>query len=340
MASPCAAESHCRVDLGEAGHFDCAASEDSLLRAALRAGLPWPYECQVGGCGACRFELIEGEVQDLWPEAPGLGPRDRARGKRLACQSRPVSDVRLKVRLDPDQAVMQPAQRQAVTLRSRHAWSDDMTEFVFQSDQPAHYQPGQFALLHLPCVAGPRAYSMSHLPSEHGLWRFLVRRTPQGQGSRTLFEQVQPGMSCELDGPYGHAYFRAEDTRDIVCVAGGSGLGPMLSIARAFLADPGERTLHFYVGLRHQDDLRLIQAMEDLRGHDCIRTTVVLSEPPPDWDGPRGFVHTQALQDMGEHLADMRHYFAGPPPMVSAWQTHLMQEARVPFAQIHFDRFV
>ena len=43
--------------------FTCE-DDDTILRAALRAGLAFPYECNVGSCGNCRFELIEGEVED------------------------------------------------------------------------------------------------------------------------------------------------------------------------------------------------------------------------------------------------------------------------------------
>ena len=60
--------------------FDCAEG-DTLLRAGLRAGLAMPYECGVGACGCCRCEVVEGEVANLWPEAPGLSDRDRRKGR-------------------------------------------------------------------------------------------------------------------------------------------------------------------------------------------------------------------------------------------------------------------
>ena len=63
---------------GEA--FAFPPSEDTLLRGALRAGLGFPNECGVGGCGNCRFELVSGEMETLWAEAPGLSERERKRG--------------------------------------------------------------------------------------------------------------------------------------------------------------------------------------------------------------------------------------------------------------------
>ena len=58
--------------------------DDSLLRAGLRAGFGLPYECSTGSCGTCKFELLDGEVADLWPDAPGLTERDKRKGRKLA----------------------------------------------------------------------------------------------------------------------------------------------------------------------------------------------------------------------------------------------------------------
>ena len=52
---------------------------DTVLRAALRAGLGFPYECNVGACGNCCFELLEGQVEHLRVDPPGLTEKDRRR---------------------------------------------------------------------------------------------------------------------------------------------------------------------------------------------------------------------------------------------------------------------
>ena len=46
--------------------FEQTETHDSILRAGLAAGLGLSYECNSGGCGSCKFELIEGEVEELW----------------------------------------------------------------------------------------------------------------------------------------------------------------------------------------------------------------------------------------------------------------------------------
>ena len=70
--------------------FDCAPG-DTILRAALRAGVGMSYSCNVGSCGNCRFELIDGEVTHLRANPPGWTDKDRARNRWLGCQAQPGS---------------------------------------------------------------------------------------------------------------------------------------------------------------------------------------------------------------------------------------------------------
>ena len=326
--------------------FTMDAQEDSLLRGALRAGVGLPHECSVGGCGACRFELLSGTLQTLWPEAPGLSERDRRRGKHLACQSRPDGDCTVKLRCDETYQLRHPPLRRAVRLVERQALTHDLCEFSFALPEQARFSAGQYALLYLPGVMGARAYSMSNAPQAEGqgdaVWCFVVRRTPTGNGSRALFEQLHVGDTVELDGPYGHAYLRETLPRPVVCIGGGSGLAPMVSIARAALAEPGIPQVHFFYGGRSQADLGAIRLMDDLADQPRLRLTIALSAPEaePAWEGATGFIHTQLESRLDQPLTDYEYYFAGPPAMADAVQTLLLHTHQVPFAQIHFDRFV
>ena len=69
--------------------FNCAPGQ-TVLAAALAAGVDLPYECASGSCGSCRARLVEGTVASRWVDAPGLSERDRRKGDRiLCCQSVP-----------------------------------------------------------------------------------------------------------------------------------------------------------------------------------------------------------------------------------------------------------
>lgn len=320
--------------------------KDTVLRAALRAGLGFPYECNSGGCGSCKFELIEGEVENLWPQAPGLTERDIRRGKLLACQCVAMTDLRIKVRTTPECVPPIRPKRQRARLIGMHAITHDISEFRFVSEGGTDFLAGQYAMLAIPGVSTPRAYSMSNLGNTHGEWQFQIRRVANGVATDILFQHLQVGESIEIDGPYGLAFLRTEVPRDIVCVAGGSGLAPMVSIARVAAQSGmlGTRQLHFFYGGRTPRDICGESFLRILPGFDDrIHFHPVVSMPGDDagatWSGEVGFVHDLVRRTFGDAMQGYEFYFAGPPPMTQTLQEMLMVDYRVPFEQIHFDRF-
>lgn len=320
---------------------------DTLLRAALRAGLGFPYECNSGGCGSCQFELVDGDVADRWPAAPGLSSAAREHRRRLACQAGVLGECTIKVRLKAVYQALHVPQRQRAVLQSRHWLSDDMLELTFQASAPADFAPGQFAMLKIPGVPAERAYSMSNLPNCEGRWAFIVRKVPGGAGSTALSDDLAIGASVEIDGAYGLAHYRPEVQRDLVCVGGGSGLSPMMSILSAAVRDPAlaGRNVHLFYGARTPRDLCIDElfARDPMLRHR-VEVHPVLSHLPndSDWPGRRGFVH-QALADwldQGRETKAFEFYMCGPPPMIDAVRTLLIIDRRVPSSQLHFDRFL
>lgn len=319
-------------------------AEDTILRAALRAGLGPSYECNSGGCGGCKFELLDGEVETLWENAPGLSERDRRRGRRLACQCRARGAARIRMAAADEYRPVVPPRRQSARLQATRDITHDIREFVFQAENAADFLPGQYAMLDLPGVTGSRAYSMSNTANARREWHFQIRRVPAGEGTQVLFEGLKAGDEIGLDGPYGVAYLRRESPRDIVCVAGGSGLAPMLSIARGAIAAGllADRRLYFFYGARTPAD---VCGEDMLRAEGVVGEKIayipVVSQPGTSeaWSGATGFVHEALAQRLPQPLASYEFYFAGPAPMTQSLQELLMLEHQLPFGQIHFDRF-
>lgn len=335
---------HVQIE-GVAG-FRCDPGQN-LLRAALREGLGFPYECNSGGCGNCHFELLEGQMTELWAAAPGLSASARAGGRRLACQSLVTGDCRIKVRLKPAFISVKAAALRSARLVSRRAMTTDMAEYTFECEGAADFLPGQYALLRLPGVTGDRAYSMSNLPNSEGRWSFIIKRTPNGCGTTVLAEQLREGAQLELDGPYGLAYLRPEAPRDLICIGGGSGLSPLKSILAGAVREPAlatRRILLFYGGRTPADICtdRLLEEDASLRGRVEVIPAISDVSGEVSWDGERGFIHEvlQRWLDKGHRAQDHEYYFCGPPPMTDAVQRLLMLDRRVPAAQLHFDRFL
>jgi toluene monooxygenase electron transfer component len=324
--------------------FECAPG-DTILRAGLRAGLGMPYECNVGSCGSCKLELVSGELSSAWPEAPALSDRDRAKNRVLGCQSRPAGDCSIKVRLSESCVPAHRPRQFGATLAETRDVTHDIREFRFHAPDPAGFLPGQYGLMLLPGVTGPRAYSMSNTAVADGMWHFQIKRVPNGKGTAVLFDQLRVGDRIVMDAPYGLACLRTESERDIVCIAGGSGLAPVISIARGVAGNPAmaARKLHFFYGGRGPRDICGEDMLRALPGFgERFLYYPVLSMPELDldktWQGRIGLVHEHALEVLGERLPEHEFYFAGPPPMVQAVRRMLMQK-KVPLSQIHFDQF-
>ncbi len=321
---------------GEA--FAFGAGEDTLMRAALRAGLGFLNDCGVGGCGNCRFELVSGDIETLWAEAPGLSERERKLGRRLACQSRPRSDCVIKVRLADEYRPAIPAARLTATLTEMREIAPGMGEFVFRTEAPARFLAGQFAILHPPGVEGARAYSMSNLPNGEGEWRFVVRRTPGGRGSNAMFDALRVGEALAIDAPYGRAHWRSDNARDVVCVAGGSGVGPIASIVQAALGDGRAREIHVFEGARTEADLCFRKLVPEDAPALVYAPALSAEAEASAWAGARGFVHA-LVEARAFPIETTECYFAGPPPMVEAMNDLLVMRWRAPLGQIHTDKF-
>jgi len=334
-----------RVSGAEDKGFRCEA-DDTILGSALRGGRGFPYECNSGGCGSCQFELLEGAVDELWPEAPGLSSRARERGRRLACQCVPTSDCTIKVALRDEAVPPLVPKRQRLSFVEAHPLTPDMAEFSFQGPGAAEFLPGQFAMFGLPGVTGPRAYSMSNLANEAGRWNFVIKRVPGGRGTGVLFDSLRPGDEISLDGPFGNSFLRTGNDRDIVCVAGGSGLSPVLSILRGAVRTPelSDRRLLLFYGGRGPQDLcvsKIVNADPLLRARVVLHTAISDDNAPDakNWAGERGFVHELVRRTLVDRIPEFDYYFCGPPPMTDAVHRMLLLDYKVSDKQLHFDRF-
>jgi len=323
--------------------FLCEAT-DTITRAALRAGVALPYECNSGACGSCKVELLAGHIESLRPDSAALSDRDRAKHRVLGCQAQPRADCQIKVRVDPDAPAMERPAERVATLAGVRDVTHDIREFDFLMPEPVTFLPGQYALLRLPGVTAPRAYSMSNIAGGSS-WQFQIKRVPGGKATGVLFDHLPPGAEITIDGPFGHAFLRVDAPRDIVCIAGGSGISPLLSIARGMAASAAmnERRLHFFYGGRTPDDvcgenvLRSLPALQDRYTYLAVVSSPD-SAPADNWSGRTGLVHDAVSDALGGRLSDFEFYFAGPPPMTLAIQQMLMQ-ARIPISQMHFDQF-
>jgi toluene monooxygenase electron transfer component len=150
----------------------------------------------------------------------------------------------------------------------------------------------------------------------------------------------------------GHAIFASDVRRHLLCVAGGSGIAGMMSILSHACQEAHFEGWdgHVFFGVRTARDGFFLDELEALRarGRDRLAITVALSDEDvpaslsaayPAFTFARGMVHAVAGEHMKGRFAEIRAYVAGPPPMVDASLRLLLREARLPPADIRYDKF-
>ena len=85
-----------RVSVANANRtIDCP-SDQTILQAAILAGIDYPYICATGNCGTCICQLESGEVSMLPRSDASLTPEQAKAGQKLACRALPRGDVMIK----------------------------------------------------------------------------------------------------------------------------------------------------------------------------------------------------------------------------------------------------
>ena len=84
-----------KVHISNAGQDLTCRSDETLLEAALRAGIDFPFACASGNCASCISQLEQGQVVLLPHADSALSAEFEAAGKTLPCRARPCSDVKL-----------------------------------------------------------------------------------------------------------------------------------------------------------------------------------------------------------------------------------------------------
>jgi toluene monooxygenase electron transfer component len=326
---------------------------EKILFAGLRARVDLPYECGTGTCGTCKARLVDGRIDDGWPEAPGRRYLKGA-GEFLMCQCAAAGNVTAEVSsfvYAADSGAF-PAGRAGGVVAGARALTHDVMALEIALDRPIDFDAGQFMAVTMPGIPGSRGYSMVNFDRRTRKLDFVVKKKPGGGVSEWLFGTDRQASPVELFGPLGKATFHPSLGKNILCIAGGSGIAGMMAIlARAcqeryFAQYRGD----VFFGVRTMADAFYLAELAAFRREfaDCLSITVALSDEDvpaaaardhPLLRFERGLVHEVAKRAMQGRYQDVRAYLAGPPPAVDAAIRVLLLEAKLTADNIRYDKF-
>lgn len=313
--------------------------DENVLEAAFRQGWNLVHGCREGQCTACKSFLLEGDVTLQPYSTHALSESEESQGYTLLCRAMPDSDLVVELlHYDPDNLrLSHPIGDGTARVRAIEALTADIVRLTLEVDSPADFAftPGQYVDLWIPGTEERRSFSMSNLPGD-GTLELVIRRYEGGRFSSLLDGGLGAGDELRFTGPYGTMHARAGDG-PVLLVAGGSGIGPVLSLLRELSAGASTRPVRFFYGARTEADLPLldeIAALGEALPH--FEFVPVLSEQ--EWDGATGLVHESAAAAAAE-LDSPFVCACGPPPMIEALVEVLTGRHDVPANDIVFDKF-
>jgi CDP-4-dehydro-6-deoxyglucose reductase len=312
-------------------------ADESILDAALRAGLNLPHSCKAGRCGSCRARIHSGRVRYPGPRPLALSEAEEREGQALLCQARPDGPVRIETRRIESVTDIQIRSLPCRVQRMRLLAPDVMGLWLrLPATEPFAWQPGQYIDVML-SGGRRRSFSLANPPHDGALLELHVRRSSRGEFTSLVFGSMTEGTLLRIEGPLGQLAYRP-GTGPALLIGGGTGYAPMKAILRHVLEKvPGQRVVLFR-GARTRADLYDDAWLAGLAAREArFRYVPVLSSPAAGDTALPGLVH-EAVIASGETLAGADIYAAGPPDMIGAVRAELPRHGADP-ARIVFDSF-
>ncbi|MCY0965508.1 NADH:ubiquinone reductase (Na(+)-transporting) subunit F [Parathalassolituus penaei] len=314
----------------------------TILDAALRQGVWLPFACGHGTCATCKCQVLEGDV-DIGDASPfALMDMERDEGKILACCAKPESDLVIEADIDVDDDFAgHPVQDFNAEVIAITNLSPTIKGIRFRLDREMAFQAGQYVNINVPGVEGSRAFSIANPPSQAGELELHVRLVPGGAATGWLHQELAVGDSLAVSGPYGQFFTRKSDSKDVIFIAGGSGLSSPQAMLLELLEEGDTRQMYLFQGARNVSELYNRELFEQLAAeHDNFHYIPALNAPEAgdNWQGFTGFVHDAVKAHFNGKFEGHKAYLCGPPPMIDAAITTLMQ-GRLFERDIHMERF-
>ncbi len=204
--------------------------------------------------------------------------------------------------------------------------------------EPLPYQAGQYVPVQVtrwPRVWRP--FSIANAPRRGGLIGLHVKAVPGGLVSNSLVYHSVVGDTVLLGASAGEMSL-ADNDRDLLCVAGGTGLAPIKAVIEQAIAAAAAglaREITLFVGAQQQFDLYDLEDLQLLESaYPPLRVVPVLSDEP-GYGGLTGMLPDVVHEHGGSELSGTEAYLCGPPQMVR--RAAALLSSSIPQAQIHYD---
>ena len=321
---------------------------ETILQAALRAGVVLPYGCKDGACGSCKSQLMEGRVDYGTYQRKALSDAEKEQGGVLICCATAQTDVVIKARVVAAEGMMtvrkMPCRVQSIT---RAAPDVAIVKLQLPANDKFEYLAGQYIDILLK-DGKRRSYSMASAPQANNVVELHIRHTPGGAFTDAIFGSGTPSANAvkekdilRFEGPQGTFFLREDSTKPMIMLASGTGFAPIKAVIEHAASKNSQRPIVLYWGGRRPHDLyqsELAQQWE--KSLPNFRYVPVVSDALPEdgWAGRTGFVHRAVMEDFPD-LSGHQVYACGAPIVVQSAQQDFVAACGLASEEFFADAF-
>lgn len=304
-----------KVTIQSSGHvFDVRPSQ-TILQAAMEAGINLPYGCRYGSCGSCKGKVISGSVMHDDYQESAISADELAAGYALFCCARPLEDLMIGAR----ESIVAGVKPRIMPARvsKKEMLSPDVIRLHIQlpSSERLQFLPGQYIEFILK-NGKRRAFSIANAPHDTFGLELHLRVVENGEFTQYVLNELQEKAIMRIEAPFGSFHLKETSNKPIIFAATGTGFAPIKGIIEHMLYHDNQRPMTLYWGGRQLKDLYMHELCKRWAEHvPTFKYIPVLSKPEPDWKGRTGYVQQAITEDIND-LSGHEAYVCGLPNMV------------------------
>ena len=330
-----------QITVQPSGHQFTCDDDETVLAAAIRAGVGLPYGCKSGACSTCKGKVVSGEFTQGSHQEKALTLAEQQTGSALFCCATPHSDMVIEAR-EVQGLGDYPIKKLPTRIAKLEKISDDVMIVSLQlpATEKFQYRAGQYIEFMLK-DGKRRSYSMANAPQSAEQLSLHIRHMPGGVFTDHVFGAMKERDILRFEGPLGSFFLREDSEKPIVLLASGTGFAPIKAIVEHVIHEKIARPITLYWGGRRPQDLYLHALCEEwARTLPHFRYVPVISDAQAEdnWRGRTGFVHRAVVEDFSD-LSSHQVYACGAPVMVDSARRDFVAECGLVDEEFYADSF-
>ncbi|WP_348699698.1 CDP-6-deoxy-delta-3,4-glucoseen reductase [Duganella fentianensis] len=330
-----------QVTVQPSGHQFSCEDDETILAAAVRAGIGLPYGCKNGACSSCKGKVVSGTVSHKAYQERALPAEEAAAGMALFCCATAHSDLVIEAR-EVAGSEDYPLRKMPSRVATLEKVAADVVVMTLQlpANETLKFRAGQY-IEFLLRDGKRRSYSLATAPDQNQPLSLHIRHMPGGVFTDQVFSTMKERDILRFEGPLGTFFVREDSDKPMVLLASGTGFAPIKAIVEHLQAQGSQRAMTLYWGGRRPQDLYMDGLCRQWAATmPNFRYVPVVSDALPEdgWQGRSGFVHAAVMADLPD-LSGHQVYACGAPIVVESAKRDFVAQCQLPEDEFYADAF-